>query len=121
MQVLPKISIDKNEIISAEDLDEAFRLIDGNNLSEDKQRPFRRIRGNDFTMADVQRAVAIVRDTAATRAKALNVVRVRVCGNTVVPVDLDDTQRGDCVLARAQAAARASAWPPQALNPKTIS
>jgi hypothetical protein len=67
MKVEIRIKLDPDDLTRPKDMDEAFRLIGGSTLPEEQQKPFARIRGNDFTIADVDLALAIVR----TKAKEL--------------------------------------------------
>ncbi|TPI18878.1 hypothetical protein [Mesorhizobium sp. B4-1-1] len=65
MRVETKLRIERGDLCVADRLDEAFNLVTGHELPEADQKPFGRIRGNDFGMMDAERAVAIVHSRSA--------------------------------------------------------
>ncbi|TPI57445.1 hypothetical protein FJ417_21985 [Mesorhizobium sp. B3-1-7] len=69
MKVETKLRIERGDVCVADKLDEAFNLVTGHELPEADQKPFGRIRGNDFGMEDAERAVAIVHSRSAQMLK----------------------------------------------------
>lgn len=65
MKVQTKISLESGDCCSVTKLEGAYNLIGGFELATADQKPFGRIRGNDFTMGDARRAVAIVHRRSA--------------------------------------------------------
>jgi hypothetical protein len=60
VKVRQAITLDYCDRARISKVDEAWGMIGGHDLTDEGQRPFRRIRGNDFTMQDVDLARAIV-------------------------------------------------------------
>lgn len=70
---MTKIAVESHDMTLLSKMDQAYAMVGGYDLPLEDQKPFGRIRGNDFSLADAERAVAIiVRRAAEMRTKAAN-------------------------------------------------
>jgi hypothetical protein len=65
MRIRQAITLDFNDLARIERVEEAWLMIGGRDLPDEQQRPFRRIRGNDFTLEEALTAQAIIEVEAA--------------------------------------------------------
>ncbi|MER8809272.1 hypothetical protein [Mesorhizobium australicum] len=75
MKIETKLRIERGDLCVVGRLDEAFNLA-GHELPDADQKPFGRIRGNDFGMEDAERTVARIHSRSAQMLKQAETVDV---------------------------------------------